>query len=134
MNLPRHPSQLYEALFEGIILFLILWFIIRPLKRRKGLPDGTVLASYLMGYGIFRFAIEYCRQPDADIGYVIALGEKSDNIALFQSFLNISKGQVFCALMVIGGALLLAVLLWRQRNGNQGKSGTPQGRAKGKRA
>ena len=94
------------------MLFLILWFIIRPWKLRKKLPDGTVFAFYLMGYGIVRFAIEYCRQPDADIGYVIALGERSDNIALFQSFLNISKGQVFCLLMTAAGAALLAWLLW----------------------
>ncbi len=134
VNLPRHPSQLYEALFEGIVLFLILWFIIRPWKLRKKLPDGTVFAFYLMGYGIFRFAIEYCRQPDADIGYVIALGERSDNIALFQSFLNISKGQVFCLMMTAAGAALLAWILWRYAHGYREQADRPEKRAKGKRA
>ena len=134
INLPRHPSQLYEALFEGIVLFLILWFIIRPWKLRKNLPDGTVFSFYLIGYGVFRFAIEYCRQPDADIGYVIALGESSDNIALFQSLLNISKGQVFCFLMIVAGLLLLAVLFWRERHGYGKKAAEPERRAKGKKS
>ncbi len=133
INLPRHPSQLYEALFEGVVLFLILWFVIRPWKLKKRLPDGTVFSFYLMGYGLFRFFIEYCRQPDADIGYVIALGDKSDNIALFQSFLNISKGQIFCLIMITAGALLLAFLLWRYRHGYREEADKIQKRAKGKK-
>ena len=134
INLPRHPSQLYEALFEGVVLFLILWFVIRPWKLKKRLPDGTVFAFYLMGYGFFRFMIEYCRQPDSDIGYVIALGEHSDNIALFQSFLNISKGQIFCLIMIAAGALLLAILLWRYRNGYREEAGKPAKKPKGKKS
>ena len=125
VNLPRHPSQLYEALFEGIVLFLILWLVIRPMKNRRGLPHGTVFSFYLMGYGIFRFFIEYCRQPDASIGYVISLGKKGNgSIALFESFLNISEGQVFCLLMIAAGAVLLSVLMARRHydNGKAGKS------------
>ena len=57
-----------------------------------------------MGYGIIRFILEYFRQPDSDIGYVIG---HSNNIYLFESFLNISKGQIFCLLMVVGGLALL---------------------------
>ena len=124
---------LYEALFEGVILFLILWFIVRPWKLKKKLPDGTVFAFYLMGYGFFRFMIEYCRQPDAEIGYVISLGKESDNIALFQSFLNISKGQVFCFIMIAAGAVLLAVLLWRYHCGYREEADRPEKRIKGKR-
>ena len=60
---------------------------------------------------------EYCRQPDANIGYVIRLGRESDNIALFQSFLNISKGQVFCILMMIA-ALVLFFIVNRRRKEN----------------
>lgn len=116
VNLPRHPSQLYEAFFEGVVLFLLLWFILRPLKYRKGLPDGTVLAGYLAGYGFFRFFIEYCRQPDADIGYVLSFGEGNDNIALFTSFLNISKGQVFCLVMVLLGIALECFVFWRRKH------------------
>ena len=133
VNLPRHPSQLYEALFEGVVLFLLLWFVARPLKYRKKLPDGTVFCFYLMGYGIFRFFIEYCRQPDAHIGYVIAGGPGAGNIALFQSFLNISEGQVFCLIMIAAGAVFFALLMAGRRYDNRGKAAGPKGKAQGRR-
>ena len=114
VNLPRWPSQLFEAFFEGIFLGIIIWFVVRKLKKSKNLADGTVLGSYILGYGLLRFFIEYFRQPDRDIGYVIG---NSTNIYLFESFMNISKGQVFCLLMVLGGgALLLFVNLKRKKN------------------
>ena len=132
INLPRHPSQLYEALFEGVILFFILWFIIRPIKKRKSMPDGFVFSFYLIGYGLFRFFIEYCRQPDEGIGYVIALGKESSNIAVFQSFLNISEGQIFCLLMIAAGAALLSFLLIRRnsygKDDCRGKAGKTAGK------
>ena len=115
VNLPRHPSQLYEALFEGVVLFLILWFICRPLMHRHALKPGSMLSFYMFGYGFFRFFIEYCRQPDADIGYVITLGGGGDEIALFQSFGNISKGQVFCLVMMVAAIILFAVVNRRSR-------------------
>ena len=110
INLPRHPSQLYEALFEGLVTGLILYFITRPYFKKHNFKDGSNVSMYLILYGFFRFLIEYCRQPDADIGYVIALSDRSDNIALFQSFLNISKGQIFCLLMVLIGILMLIIV------------------------
>ena len=114
VNLPRWPSQLFEAFFEGIVLGIIIWFVVRKIKKKRNMADGTILASYLMGYGLIRFILEYFRQPDSDIGYVIG---HSSNIYLFESVLNISKGQVFCLLMVIGGlALLLCVNLIVKRN------------------
>ncbi len=113
VNLPRHPSQLYEALFEGLVAGCILYFVLRPYFSRHHFGRGSTFASYFIIYGTVRFLIEYCRQPDSDIGYVIALGKNSDNIALFQSFLNISKGQVFCALMVLIGIVML--LLFNRR-------------------
>ena len=114
VNLPRWPSQLFEAFFEGIVLGIIIWFVVRKIKKKRNMADGTILASYLMGYGVIRFVLEYFRQPDSDIGYVIG---HSSNIYLFESVLNISKGQVFCLLMVIGGlALLLCVNLIAKRN------------------
>ena len=114
VNLPRWPSQLFEAFFEGIVLGIIIWFVVRKIKKMRNMADGTILASYLMGYGLIRFILEYFRQPDSDIGYVIG---HSSNIYLFESVLNISKGQVFCLLMVIGGlALLLCVNLIAKRN------------------
>ena len=114
VNLPRWPSQLFEAFFEGIVLGIIIWFVVRKIKKKRNMADGTILASYLMGYGLIRFVLEYFRQPDSDIGYVIG---HSSNIYLFESVLNISKGQVFCLLMVIGGlSLLLCVNLIAKRN------------------
>ena len=114
VNLPRWPSQLFEAFFEGLVLGAIIWFVVRRIKKNKNLADGTILGSYIMGYGIIRFIIEYFRQPDSDIGYVIG---QSNNIYLFESFSNISKGQIFCLLMVVGGlALLVCVNLVVRRN------------------
>ncbi|MFA5698850.1 MAG: prolipoprotein diacylglyceryl transferase [Sphaerochaeta sp.] len=108
INLPRHPSQLYEALFEGIFLFFFLWFVIKPKRKEK--PFGTGLSWYLIGYGTVRFFIEYLRSPDANLGYILSWGAGSDNIALFYSFLNISMGQIFCLIMIaFGGALRLII-------------------------
>ena len=105
LNLPRHPSQLYEALFEGIVLWLILWFIIRPISdRRHGKKGpGLLTGSYFIGYGLFRFIIEYFREPDSQIGFVIALGKETEPMALFKSALNISMGQILCFLMIAAG-------------------------------
>ncbi|HLF18350.1 MAG TPA: prolipoprotein diacylglyceryl transferase [Candidatus Omnitrophota bacterium] len=79
----RHPSQLYEAFFEGIVLFLILW----PLRKKK-LFDGAMFSIYIMGYGIVRFAIEFFRQPDEHIGFVIQA---------------LSLGQLLCLVMIVFG-------------------------------
>ena len=105
INLPRHPSQLYEALFEGVVLWLILWLI-----RKKRPFNGFMVCMYTLGYGLFRFFIEYFRQPDANIGYKIA-GGGSGNIYIYESWKNISAGQVFCAAMIIG-ALAATVFLY----------------------
>jgi len=62
--MPRHPSQLYEALLEGLLLFFILrWFY------RKNFHRGTVFWALLAFYGLFRFLVEFVREPDAQIGY-----------------------------------------------------------------
>ncbi len=103
VNLPRHPSQLYEALFEGIVLFLILWFL-----RKKSPFTGFSTALYTIGYGFFRFIIEYFREPDADIGYRIT-AEPNSPIYFNQSWLNLSTGQLFCLAMIVGGLALLVV-------------------------
>ncbi|WP_112459577.1 prolipoprotein diacylglyceryl transferase [Vibrio variabilis] len=86
--LPRHPSQLYEFALEGVVLFLILnWFI------RKPRPEGSVSGLFLLGYGTFRFMVEYVREPDAHLG-------------LFGGF--ISMGQILSLPMVIIGGLMVA--------------------------
>jgi len=63
--LPRHPSQLYEAFLEGLVLFIILY-----IYARKPRPDGHVSGLFAMGYATFRFGIEFVRQPDAHLGYL----------------------------------------------------------------
>jgi phosphatidylglycerol:prolipoprotein diacylglycerol transferase len=100
VNLPRHPSQLYEALLEGLVLWLIMWFIFR--KRNKF--PGYGVAWYLIGYGTFRFVVEYFREPDKGKGleYVIALGPKADT-EQFVSVFNLSMGQILCSLMIVAG-------------------------------
>ena len=103
VNLPRHASQLYEALFEGVILWLFLWFIVRNRSR----ITGTLIGWYLIGYGLIRFVIEYFREPDADIGFIITADPAP--AALFQSVLNISLGQILCLVMILSGAVLLIV-------------------------
>jgi len=69
-HLPRHPSQLYEAFLEGIVLFLLLWVLQRFFsgRRRQGLLSGAFLA----GYGIARIIVEFFRQPDAQLGFLFA--------------------------------------------------------------
>ena len=62
---PRHPSMLYELLLEGVVLFAILW-----LYSRKPRPTMAVSGLYLICYGVFRFAVEFVRMPDAQIGYL----------------------------------------------------------------
>ena len=102
VNLPRHPSQLYEAIFEGIILWTIIW-----LCRKHKKFDGMLGAIYTGGYGFFRFFIEYFREPDEEIGFV--LGDKTANIYENSSLTNISTGQILCFLMILGGIILAVV-------------------------
>jgi phosphatidylglycerol---prolipoprotein diacylglyceryl transferase len=83
----RHPSPLYEAFGEGILLFAILW----PLRHWRSNPPGAMLAYYLTGYGAIRFVIEFFRQPDEQLGFIL---------------LNFSMGQLLCTAMVAAGILL----------------------------
>lgn len=99
VNLPRHPSQLYEAFFEGIVLWAIIWVC-----RKHKKFDGTLACIYTGGYGIFRFIIEYFREPDADIGYRIAK-DSSAPIYTNTSLLNFSTGQILCFLMILAAVL-----------------------------
>lgn len=103
VNLPRHPSQLYEAFFEGIVLCAILWLC---LKRKPF--DGFLTSLYTIGYGFFRFIIEYFREPDIDLGYRIATVEDAPTY-LNLSLLNISTGQIFCLGMIIAGVIAMIV-------------------------
>jgi phosphatidylglycerol:prolipoprotein diacylglycerol transferase len=91
----RHPSQLYEAFFEGIFLFAVMWSM-----RKVRAPRGAMLGFYLIGYGLVRFFIEFYREPDAHIGFVVSV---------------LSMGQLLCAGMIAAGVLL--VLYLKQRAG-----------------
>jgi phosphatidylglycerol:prolipoprotein diacylglycerol transferase len=87
----RHPSQLYEALFEGIVLFILLWLI-----RKKKMFDGFLVGIYICGYGFVRFFIEFFREPDYQLGLVLGF---------------MSMGQVLCLLMMAAG---IGILIWRK--------------------
>ena len=91
VNLPRHPSQLYEAFFEGIVLWAVIWFLFR---KRKPF-NGFIIGIYIMGYGIIRFIIEFFRQPDMNMG-------KSGFL-----FWHLTTGQLLCFFMIVGGLVLL---------------------------
>lgn len=67
-NIARHPSQLYEAFLEGLVLFVILYLLSR---RKTPLPQGSYLGAFALFYGIFRFLIEFIRVPDAQLGYLL---------------------------------------------------------------
>jgi phosphatidylglycerol---prolipoprotein diacylglyceryl transferase len=108
VNLPRHPSQLYEAFGEGIVLWLILWFVIR--KRKKF--EGAITGWYLIGYGTVRFIIEYFREPDEGLDFPILLGDPSPNY-IFSSLFNFTTGQIFCFLMILSGILCLLFFKWK---------------------
>ncbi|SIQ34240.1 phosphatidylglycerol:prolipoprotein diacylglycerol transferase [Alkalispirochaeta americana] len=107
VNLPRHPSQLYEAALEGVVLWAILWFVFRHRKPFKGFMIGL----YLIGYALARFVAEYFRVPDSDLGFVIQAGPENNPGWLFLSPLNITTGQVLSILMALAGVALL-LLLW----------------------
>ncbi len=112
INLPRHPSQLYEAFFEGIVLWAILWFIFR---KRKPYP-GFLVGAYVVGYGIIRFIIEYFRQPDQGIGYVVRLSSAPIPPELLRTPFDFSMGQVLSFFMILGGVIALILLKRRHDN------------------
>ncbi len=90
--LPRHPSQLYEAFLEGLLLFIVLWSLRNKTSRKSSSwPYGTMLAIFLAGYGIFRFLVEFARQPDPQVGYLLG---------------HFTMGQLLSSFMVLGGLLL----------------------------
>jgi len=94
--LARHPSQLYEMALEGIVLFIILWFY-----SRKPRPAMAVSGLFLIGYGTFRFLVEFVREPDSHIGFDI-LGW-------------MTRGQLLCVPMILFGTFLI-VTAYRRMN------------------
>jgi len=90
--LPRHPSQIYQFLLEGCLLFVLLWLYARKPRRL-----GEVSGAFLIGYGVMRFTAEYFREPDAFLG-LLSMG--------------LSMGQWLCVPMVLIG---IAMWLWAQK-------------------
>ncbi len=98
--LPRHPSQLYQAFLEGVVLFTILWVV-----SRKPRPTGLVSGLFLLLYGSFRFAVEFVRLPDAHIGYL--------------AFGWLTMGQLLSVPLILAG---MALIGWSTRTPSHGRS------------
>jgi len=100
LHVPRHPSQLYEAFLEGVVIFIALW-----VQRRRGHPPGAQPALFLLLYGMARTAVEFVRLPDADIGYLWG---------------PITMGQVLSAPMwIFGLGWLIYIYVRAGRTGSQ---------------
>jgi phosphatidylglycerol:prolipoprotein diacylglycerol transferase len=93
-ELPRHPSQLYEAALEGLVLFLILFALAHNKKVRE--RPGIISGVFLIGYALSRITVEFFREPDAQIGF------------LFDYF---TMGQLLCIPMIIGGLVAIGYAL-----------------------
>ncbi len=95
-SIARHPSQLYELLLEGVLLFLILWPLrMKPWhKNNKSWPHGSLFALFLILYGLFRIVVEFFREPDQHIGYYM------------QYF---TMGQILSSLMVLTGIIIWTI-------------------------
>ena len=89
---PRHPSQLYEFALEGLVLFALLWWF-----SSKPRPTGAVSGLFLLGYGVFRFAVEFTREPDGFLGLLT---------------LGLSMGQWLSLPMALVG---VALIIWSYR-------------------
>jgi phosphatidylglycerol:prolipoprotein diacylglycerol transferase len=92
LRLPRHPSQLYEALGEGVLLFLVLRTLERVAVRGGWYRPGLLAGTFLVGYGVIRFLIEFTRQPDIQLGFVLG---------------PFSMGQLLSATMIVIGVAVL---------------------------
>jgi phosphatidylglycerol:prolipoprotein diacylglycerol transferase len=101
-ELPRHPSQLYQAVLEGVILFLILW-----LFSKRPRPTMAVSGLFLIGYGSFRFLVEFVREPDNHLGYI--------------AFNWMTMGQLLSLPMILAGIILmgLAYYFFHRKSANE---------------
>jgi len=95
LHVPRHPSQLYEAFAEGVILSALLWWIDGVARARGWERPGLITGVFLIGYAIVRFSLEFARQPDAQLGLVIG---------------SLSMGQLLSMIMLAVGVVLLGMV------------------------
>lgn len=99
-QLPRHPSQLYQAFTEGLLLFVLLWWF-----ASRSRPVGSISALFLLGYGSMRFITEFFRTPDSQIGFV--------------AFDWMTMGQILSLPMILAGAIgMVLSYQWATRQGN----------------
>jgi phosphatidylglycerol:prolipoprotein diacylglycerol transferase len=103
LHIPRHPSQLYEALAEGVLLSVSLWILDRVAHERGWYWDGLLTGVFLVGYALLRFLLEFTRQPDAQLGFVV-LGK-------------FSTGQVLSTIMLVVGVVVLVASRYRASRG-----------------
>lgn len=96
LGVPRHPSQLYEAALEGLVLFALVW-----LFTAKPRPTMAASGLFALGYGVFRFAVEFVREPDAHLGYL--------------AFGWVTMGQLLSLPLILVGVVLLALAYRRER-------------------
>ncbi|GLI35851.1 prolipoprotein diacylglyceryl transferase [Desulforhabdus amnigena] len=96
--LPRHPSQLYESLGEGFLLFILLWKL-----RQRSFRDGMMVVFFLLFYGIVRFFLEFFREPDPQLGFLAGY---------------FTMGQLLCLAMILGATILAYAI----QHGKPGKS------------
>jgi phosphatidylglycerol:prolipoprotein diacylglycerol transferase len=98
LQVPRHPSQLYEAIGEGLLLFLVIRTLERRAVARGWYRPGLLAAAFLIGYSVVRVLLEFTRQPDTQLGLVLG---------------PFSMGQLLSATMIVVGLGLLVRLLRR---------------------
>lgn len=90
-TLPRHPSQLYEAALEGLLIFIILFALSHKVPAR---PKGTFIGWFLLLYGVFRILVEFVRVPDTQLGYIAGV---------------ITMGQILSIPLVVAGIIVLVI-------------------------
>lgn len=93
---PRHPSQLYEFFLEGVVLFTVLWTL-----KDRGFRPGVLVSLFIMLYGLFRFFVEFFRQPDTQLGFVLG---------------SLTMGQVLSGSMILAGAAIFYLRFKRDIN------------------
>ena len=109
----RHPSQLYEAFFEGIVLMTIFYYLVFVSKALK--KPGLIFSSFLIGYGLIRFSIEFLREPDA---FFITNENPYGFVVEFFPGIGISMGQLLTVPMIVFGLLMIILVSKRNLNAN----------------